>query len=204
MATVWSDAAKRKEQQYKSQARVAGVGDAFNEFVGGIQNQDSVDMRSAEDVTENEMSELRKAFPEMSDDEIRESLGKFNDLSMSQNGSSWQSAERIAAAIKKVESNGRYNARGASGERGAYQFMPSTWSGWAKKYLGDANAPMTQKNQDAVAIAKISDWQKQGYTPEQIALMWNGGEPKRKAGINSFGVRYDSGAYADRVLSELG
>lgn len=112
-------------------------------------------------------------------------------------------AKAIAAAIKKVESGGNYNARGGSGEFGAYQFMPDTWRGWAKTYLGNPNAPMTPQNQDAVAEAHISSLLAQGKTPEQIALIWNGGQPVRKSGINKFGVRYDSGAYADKVLRAL-
>lgn len=113
------------------------------------------------------------------------------------------SADAIAKAILSAESGGDYGARGASGESGGYQFMPATWKGWAGDYLGDPNAPMTKANQDAVARAKISDWLAQGYNPEQIALLWNGGEPRRKKGVNQHGVPYDSGAYADRVLSRL-
>lgn len=112
-------------------------------------------------------------------------------------------AKAIAAAIRKVESNGNYNARGGSGEFGAYQFMPATWRGWAQTYLGNSNAPMTPENQDRVAESHIADLLAQGRTPEQIALIWNGGQPVRKAGVNSHGVRYDSGAYAEKVLRAL-
>jgi len=112
-------------------------------------------------------------------------------------------AKTIAAAIKKVESNGNYSARGTSGEFGAYQFMPATWKGWAQQYLGNPNAPMTPSNQDKVAEAHISALLAQGKTPEQIALIWNGGQPIRKSGVNSMGVAYNSGAYADKVLRAL-
>ena len=113
-------------------------------------------------------------------------------------------AQAIANAIKEVESGGDYNAKGGSGENGAYQFMPATWSQWAKTWLGNANAPMTKENQDLVAERQIQSWIDKGYTPRQIALMWNGGTPKEKKGVNSFGVAYDSGAYADKVLGALG
>jgi hypothetical protein len=112
-------------------------------------------------------------------------------------------AKSIASAIKQVESGGNYSAKGGSGEYGAYQFMPSTWSGWAKTYLGNANAPMTQANQDKVAEAKINDLLKQGYNAKEIALIWNGGTPVVKKGTNKYGVAYDSGAYANKVLSAL-
>lgn len=109
----------------------------------------------------------------------------------------------IANAIKQVESNGNYEIRGASGEYGAYQFMPNTWKEWAGKYIGNPNAEMTQKNQDTVARARIEDLLNQGYNAEQIALIWNGGEPVRKSGTNKFGVKYDSGAYANKVLAAM-
>ena len=113
-------------------------------------------------------------------------------------------ARTIADAIKQVESSGNYEAKGASGENGAYQFMPATWKGWAKQWLGDANAPMTKANQDMVAEKQIQSWLDQGYTAKEIALLWNGGSTKEKKGVNSKGVAYDSGAYARKVLAQLG
>lgn len=145
---------------------------------------------------------LSTEFPGLTEDEKNQLLQEqgFNQpLSMGENGS----AQQIAAAIKQVESGGNYNAKGGSGENGAYQFMPSTWKGWAQQYLGDPNAPMTPANQDKVAIAKITDLQKKGYNAQQIALIWNGGQPVVKKGVNSFGVKYDSGSYANKVLTAL-
>jgi len=110
--------------------------------------------------------------------------------------------KKIALAIRAVESGGNYKAKGASGESGAYQFMPSTWKGWAKTYLGDSNAPMTKENQNKVAVMKIDDYLNQGYTPRQVALAWNGGTPVEKKGVNKYGVKYDSGAYANKVLAQ--
>lgn len=132
---------------------------------------------------------------------ILEYFGKPGGFSMV--GGDTNQASKIAMAIKKVESGGNYDAKGGSGESGAYQFMPSTWKGWAKQYLGNANAPMTKENQDKVAIAKINDLLKKGYNEEQIALIWNGGEAKVKKGVNKYGVKYDSGAYAKKVLAAL-
>lgn len=126
-----------------------------------------------------------------------------NQLGFKQVGSDTNQADKIAAAIKQVESGGNYNARGASGEGGAYQFMPSTWKDWATQYLGDSNAPQTPQNQDYVAKAKIQDLLNKGYNAQQIALIWNGGQPIVKKGVNRFGVAYDSGAYANKVLSAL-
>jgi len=109
-------------------------------------------------------------------------------------------AVKLAMAIGVVESGGNYNAKGGSGESGAFQFMPSTWKSWAGKYLGNANAPLTKANQNEVAIKKVTDLINQGYDEKQIALIWNGGQPVVKKGVNQYGVAYDSGAYADKVL----
>lgn len=135
------------------------------------------------------------------DDVIQEVIGK--PLSFSGVGGDTNQASRIAQAIKQVESGGNYEARGASGESGAYQFMPGTWKQWAGEVLGNPNAPLTPENQDRVAQAKIEQWMNQGYNPEQIALMWNAGEPVRRKGVNSQGVPYDSGAYANKVLEQI-
>lgn len=134
-------------------------------------------------------------------DDIDQFLDSFSGVpSTTQNGS----AQAIANAIKQVESGGNYQARGGSGETGAFQFMPATWKSWAGKYLGNSDAPLTPENQDKVAVSRIQEWLDQGYTPEMIALSWNAGSPVRRSGVNKYGVRYDSGAYADKVLRALG
>lgn len=112
-------------------------------------------------------------------------------------------ASKIAQAIKQVESGGNYNAKGGSGEFGAYQFMPGTWKELAQKFLGNAKASMTPANQDKVMVERVKDLLKQGYNATQIALIHNGGEPKVKKGVNKYGVKYDSGAYANKVVSAL-
>ena len=154
--------------------------------------------QNRETVTSSMQAESRGRLP---GDDIDQFLDSFSEgLSMPGKGS----AAQIAAAIKKVESGGNYNARGGSGEFGAYQFMPATWKQWASQFLGDASAPQTAENQDKVAHMKIQSLLDQGYTPEQVALTWNAGSPVRRSGVNRFGVKYDSGAYADKVLAALG
>jgi len=117
--------------------------------------------------------------------------------------------KNLASAIKRQESAGSkdpYNAKGASGEYGAYQFMPDTWKGWAKTHLGDENAPMTMENQNKVAYKQIKSWKEKGYNPAQIAAAWNAGEGslqndswKTKVGVNQFGVKYDTPSYVKNV-----
>ena len=149
------------------------------------------------DITPEELKQLKQIFPGMSEEEIR------REISFNSGMGGTPTAQKLANAIKTVESGGNYNAKGASGESGAYQFMPSTWKSWAQQYLGNANAPMTKENQDKVAIMRIQDLLDQGYSAQQVALIWNGGQPVVKKGVNKYGVSYDSGAYADKVLRAL-
>ena len=92
--------------------------------------------------------------------------------------------------------------KGRSGEEGCYQVMPPTWVGWSKDYIGYV-APKTPGNQQYVVLHKIEAWIQQGYSDKQIALLYNGGEAKEKRGVNKHGVAYDSGEYANKVLSLL-
>jgi soluble lytic murein transglycosylase-like protein len=110
---------------------------------------------------------------------------------------------KIADAIKQVETGGNYNARGLSGEKGAYQFMPSTYNSLSKKYFGEI-LPMTPDNQRKVALAVIDDMVNKGYTKEQIALYWNSGQTKRcSSGVNRWGVKFDSCAYVQKVVAHI-
>lgn len=60
----------------------------------------------------------------------------------------------------------------------------------------------TKTNQLYVALHMIDRYLNQGYSPRQIALIWNqgdGGECRR--GTNKWGMSYDSCHYADLFLS---
>jgi len=118
--------------------------------------------------------------------------------------------QQIVDSIKNVESGGDYNAKGKSGEFGAYQFMPRTWDAWSGEFTqatkGQAQTLVpTPANQDAVATWKIEQLQKQGYTPDQIASIWNSGSPDYagKTGTNSQGVKYDVPGYVKKVTANL-
>jgi hypothetical protein len=118
-------------------------------------------------------------------------------------------AVNLAKAIRRAETGGSsdpYNAKGASGEYGAYQFMPKTWQGWSKQYLGQENAPMSVANQNKVAYLRIKELKDQGLTPAQIASSWNsGGKDTYKTtgeaakSTNDQGVDYDVPAYVKKV-----
>jgi hypothetical protein len=112
-----------------------------------------------------------------------------------------QGVKNLCSAIAKQESGSDYSAKGGSGEHGAYQFMPDTWSSWAGQYLGDKNAPLTVENQNKVAYSKVSELKNKGYNPAQIASIWNSGSPnwQGKVGVNKFGVKYDTPSYVRGV-----
>jgi len=109
-------------------------------------------------------------------------------------------SEIIISAIKEKESEGNYEIRGGSGEIGAYQFMPSTWKSTSLKYLGKEVEP-TPENQDLLAKLSVEDLISQGYSDKEIALIWNGGTPIIKKGVNKYGVAYDTEKYANELLA---
>lgn len=115
-------------------------------------------------------------------------------------------AVALAKAIRETESKNNWNAKGASGEFGAYQFMPATWATYSKEAgVNAAFGSATPDQQNQVAYTKIKQWKDQGYNPGQIASMWNAGAGKPNAyiegnkGVNSQGVEYDTQAYAEKV-----
>jgi len=115
-------------------------------------------------------------------------------------------ALNLAKAIRRAETGGLadpYNARGASGETGAYQFMPETWKQWSTQYLQQPNAEYTVENQNKVAYSRIKELKDQGYNPAQIASMWNSGKAEAYKegfkGTNKQGVAYDVPAYVEKV-----
>lgn len=81
--------------------------------------------------------------------------------------------------------------------------MPSTWEYWSSHVFGYVET-MTPVNEEYVALYKIQHHMNQGYTDEQIALIWNQGNPSPcKSGVNKQGVAYDSCEYKKKVLAHL-
>ena len=115
-------------------------------------------------------------------------------------------AYNLAKAIKRTEtgsSSDPYNTKGASGEFGAYQFMPKTYKNLAKQHLGDENAQPTIENQNKIAYSEIKRLKDAGNTPAQIASIWNSGKAdaykQNKVGVNSQGVQYNVPDYVAKV-----
>jgi len=117
-----------------------------------------------------------------------------------------QQALNLAKAIRHTETEGHkdpYNAKGASGEFGGYQFMPTTYKNLAKQHLGDENAPATVENQNKIAYLEIKRLKDLGKNPAEIASYWNSGKTdaykQGLKGTNTKGVVYDVPAYVAKV-----
>lgn len=108
-----------------------------------------------------------------------------------------------AIALSESGNNGKpnYNAKGASGEHGAYQWMPGNFEAGAKAHGLDPN-DFSPENQDKVAYAQIKEYKDKGYDPGQISSLWNSGSPnnwQNHSGTNKLGVSYDTPAYVKKV-----
>lgn len=117
-------------------------------------------------------------------------------------------AQILTNAIGKQENGGgalNYSAKGKSGEYGAYQWIPDSWNAMSSKF--GVNVPLEQatpEQQNQVAYSQVNDWLSKGYSPAQVASMWNAGEGAPNAyegnsGTNSSGVHYDTQQYAANV-----
>jgi hypothetical protein len=110
-----------------------------------------------------------------------------------------QQAVALAKAIRHNESGGNFQAKGKSGEFGAYQFTEPTWQNYSRQY--GINVPLseaTPEQQNEVAYRKIKEWKDAGRNVGEVASMWNAGEGRPNAyiegnkGINDKGVHYDT------------
>ena len=119
----------------------------------------------------------------------------------------------LTKAIRQRETGSHPNAYTASGDNatstGAYQFQPDTWKNYAKTVLGDANAQMSEANQNAVAYGMIKTWKDQGLGPAQIAAKWNSGSEngwENKVGTTTRGgkpLAYNVPEYVKSVVDNF-
>jgi hypothetical protein len=80
--------------------------------------------------------------------------------------------------------------------------MPATWIGWTKDIFGYTPI-MTPTNERYVALTKVQEWLDKGYTEHEVALLWNSGQAHEVKGVNKYGVKYDSRAYALAVGAQI-
>lgn len=86
---------------------------------------------------------------------------------------------RFMAAVGSVESGGDYHARNpVTGAYGKYQIMPSNWPAWARRYLGNAHAKQTPRNQERVARGKMISLHAWLGTWKRVAYWWLTGSSK--------------------------
>ena len=109
-------------------------------------------------------------------------------------------AVTLAKSIRQVESQGNYNAKGASGEFGTGQWMPGNFEAAATKY-GLNPTDKSPINQDKVLYYQIEEQLKAGHSQSQVASWWNSGkyDPTGNVGTNKQGVKYDTPGYVAQV-----
>lgn len=118
-----------------------------------------------------------------------------------------QDAVNLAKAIRQTESGGNFQAKGKSGEYGAYQYTPATWEGDSKKYGVNVSLDQaTPAQQNEVAYKKIKALKDAGHNVGEIASIWNSGNPTAYkdpsyTGTNKHGAKFDVPAYAKSVAT---
>lgn len=99
--------------------------------------------------------------------------------------------DRVARAIRAIESNNRYGARGVispkTGDRayGAYQVMGANIPSWSKEALGRSISVRefleNPELQDQIAKHKINQYLDRHGNPTDVASMWFSGRPAARA-----------------------
>lgn len=121
------------------------------------------------------------------------------------------SVVNLAKAIRTRESKGNYNAVGDAGtSKGAYQWQPGNFEAAASQYGLDPK-DFSPVNQDKVAYHQVKALKDKGYTPEQVAAVWNAGEGhandwqnhRGTTTINGQQIAYDTPAYVSSVVQEF-
>lgn len=131
---------------------------------------------------------------------------EIEDIPKSQAPQHSTHSKNLAKVILMIETGDTLDCSltGLSGERGCYQFLPSTWNAYSKEVYGDV-LPITVEREHFVVVTKIEKWLLQGKTNRDILLIWNqGNSGECSSGINKHGVPYDSCAYAEKGLLLLG
>jgi hypothetical protein len=106
---------------------------------------------------------------------------------------------RFMQAVAQVESHGNHAALNKrSGAYGRYQIMPDNWRAWARRYLGDANAKPTPRNQERVARAKMAELYRWLGSWERVSYWWLTGSSRTSAWSHA------ARQYVTRVMAIFG
>lgn len=108
---------------------------------------------------------------------------------------------KIAEVIKQKETRGNCNAKGASGEIGCMQYLPSTWNSLTKKYYGEVKGYSTT-TEDFITYKQIEELQLKNIPINKIFQYHNQGTYTKPCirGVNKWGVKYDSCAYVKDAM----
>lgn len=82
------------------------------------------------------------------------------------------------------------------------QYLASTWKLFSKEVYGEVREQTPQRER-YVAYKMIEKWLEEGHDAYEIALIWNGGTPTEKSGVNKHGVAFNTRQYALNVLAQL-
>lgn len=128
---------------------------------------------------------------------------------------------KIVKALALTENGGKVDVgnsqAGKTGEmKSLFQFTPNTWKAYAKEASGNDNLPLTPENEAIVVYHKVGEWVDRGYSPKQIASMWNAGVGEPNAyegrfsnghpshGVNAkYGIPFDVPGYVNKFDSYL-
>lgn len=121
-----------------------------------------------------------------------------------------QERDALLNAIAGKESGNQPGAPNtdANGLPGRFQFQEGTWETMSSAYNTAVNksatGPLDHNDANELAVAKwqIGEWLKDGYSPAQVASMWNSGHPDwaGRAGVNQSGKKFDVPGYVGSVL----
>lgn len=106
---------------------------------------------------------------------------------------------RFMQAVAQVESHGNHTALNKkSGAYGRYQIMPDNWRAWARRYLGNANARPTPRNQERVARAKMAELYRWLGSWERVSYWWLTGSSRTSSWSHA------ARSYVTRVMAIFG
>jgi hypothetical protein len=90
---------------------------------------------------------------------------------------------------------------GGSGEITCLQYMPDIYKAYSKQVLGYVAKP-SRTSAEYIAAGKVQEWLEQGLSEREIFLMWNAGKKTGcSAGVNKYGVSYDSCKYVEKAVA---
>lgn len=153
-----------------NKSSIRSIGDIFGQQNNSMSNPMSTSV-----------DEYNTDLPETTPKKVEEPMQAFDGSGLSQQ---FPKAWKVAQALGKVESSGRYSAIGPTikgkNAYGKYQIMEQNIPSWSREAGVPATREQFYKNpelQDRVAVYKINALLEQGYSPQDVASIWLSGKP---------------------------